>query len=109
MRSGRSCSTRSSSRPGEPDAREGTVPERRDGYRRAQPQGPTGGARPQGPGTTKLRAPEILRSTARSVYRVGMNEPGLRERKKQATRDALRLAAARLAALRGWDQVKVED
>jgi AcrR family transcriptional regulator len=43
------------------------------------------------------------------VYRVGVNEPGLRERKKQATRDALRLAAARLAAARGWDQVKVED
>jgi AcrR family transcriptional regulator len=38
-----------------------------------------------------------------------MNEPGLRERKKQATRDALRLAALRLAALRGWDQVRVED
>jgi AcrR family transcriptional regulator len=38
-----------------------------------------------------------------------MNEPGLRERKKQATRDALRLAALRLAVLRGWDQVRVED
>jgi AcrR family transcriptional regulator len=34
---------------------------------------------------------------------------GLRERKKQATREALRLAAARLAALREWDQVRVED
>jgi AcrR family transcriptional regulator len=39
-----------------------------------------------------------------------MNEQlGLRERKKQATRDALRLAALRLATLRGWDQVRVED
>jgi AcrR family transcriptional regulator len=37
------------------------------------------------------------------------DEPGLRERKKQATRDALRLAALRLAVLRGWDQVRVED
>jgi AcrR family transcriptional regulator len=37
------------------------------------------------------------------------NVLGLRERKKQATRDALRLAALRLAVLRGWDQVRVED
>jgi AcrR family transcriptional regulator len=40
---------------------------------------------------------------------VGVSEPGLRERKKQATRDALRLATLRLAVRRGWDQVRVED
>jgi AcrR family transcriptional regulator len=39
-----------------------------------------------------------------------MNDnPGLRERKKQATREALRLAALRLAARKPWDQVRVED
>jgi AcrR family transcriptional regulator len=37
------------------------------------------------------------------------DKPGLRERKKQATREALRLAAARLAVLKGWEQVRVED
>jgi AcrR family transcriptional regulator len=37
------------------------------------------------------------------------DQPGLRERKKQATREALRLAALRLAVLKGWDQVRVED
>jgi AcrR family transcriptional regulator len=36
-------------------------------------------------------------------------EPGLRERKKQATREALRLAALRLAVEKRWEQVRVED
>jgi AcrR family transcriptional regulator len=34
---------------------------------------------------------------------------GLRERKKRATREALRLAALRLAVEKGWEQVRVED
>jgi AcrR family transcriptional regulator len=35
--------------------------------------------------------------------------PGLRERKKRATGEALRLAALRLAVEKGWEQVRVED
>jgi AcrR family transcriptional regulator len=50
-----------------------------------------------------------LHVTAKLTYGGRVNKPGLRERKKQATRDALRLAALRLAVLRGWDQVRVED
>src|SRR5262245_48754300 len=39
-----------------------------------------------------------------------MNDtPGLRELKKRTTREALRLAALRLAVEKGWDQVRVED
>src|SRR5215831_7108200 len=37
------------------------------------------------------------------------DQPGLRERKKRATREALRLAALRLAVEKGWEQVRVED
>jgi AcrR family transcriptional regulator len=37
------------------------------------------------------------------------DKPGLRERKKQATREALRLAALRLSVEKGWDQVRIED
>jgi AcrR family transcriptional regulator len=37
------------------------------------------------------------------------DQPGLRERKKLATREALRLAALRLAVEKGWEQVRVED
>jgi AcrR family transcriptional regulator len=37
------------------------------------------------------------------------DQPRLRERKKQATREALRLAALRLAVEKGWEQVRVED
>jgi AcrR family transcriptional regulator len=38
-----------------------------------------------------------------------VTRPGLRERKKQATREALREAALRLALERGPDQVRVDD
>lgn len=38
-----------------------------------------------------------------------MDEPGLRERKKRATREALSWAAVRLAVERGLDNVLVED
>jgi AcrR family transcriptional regulator len=37
------------------------------------------------------------------------DQPGLRHRKKLATREALRLAALRLAVEKGWEQVRVED
>jgi AcrR family transcriptional regulator len=37
------------------------------------------------------------------------DQPGLRQRKKLATREALRLAALRLAVEKGWEQVRVED
>jgi AcrR family transcriptional regulator len=37
------------------------------------------------------------------------DQPGLRERKKLATREALRLAALRQAVEKGWEQVRVED
>jgi AcrR family transcriptional regulator len=40
---------------------------------------------------------------------VASDEPGLRERKKQATREALRAAALRLALERGPDNVRVDD
>jgi AcrR family transcriptional regulator len=40
---------------------------------------------------------------------VTTHRPGLRERKKQATREALRLAALRLALERGPENVRVDD
>src|SRR6266542_1925096 len=54
-----------------------------------------------------VRKLAVLRKICQSP---AMNDqPGLRERKKQATREALRMAALRLAVLKGWDRVRVED
>jgi AcrR family transcriptional regulator len=44
-----------------------------------------------------------------NVETVTTRRTGLREQKKQATRDALRAAALRLALERGPDNVRVDD
>ena len=57
-----------------------------------------------------LQASENLQCSARFASVSAVDDlRGLRERKKQATREALRLAALRLAVEKGWEQVRVED
>src|SRR5215475_9003160 len=53
-----------------------------------------------------LQASENVQCSARFAASLSVmgDQPGLRERKKHATREALRLAVAK-----GWEQVRVED